>query len=125
MSYLVLAGLFLLFPVAVVAYASWRCRLGRRWWAATGLTIAVLVVLTAVFDNLMIAADLFRYNEELLTGWRVGLAPVEDLVWPVAAGLLLPAVSALLSRTRRYGSSRDETGWTDSGQQESGREVEA
>ncbi|NUL45763.1 lycopene cyclase domain-containing protein [Cellulosimicrobium funkei] len=97
MSYLELAGLFLLFPVAVAAYASWRRRLGRRWWTATALTIAVLVVLTVVFDNLMIAADLFRYNEELLTGWRVGLAPIEDLIWPVAAGLLLPSVSALLS----------------------------
>ncbi|GAA1660375.1 lycopene cyclase [Citricoccus zhacaiensis] len=125
MSYIALAGLFLLLPVAVAAYASWRCRLGQRWWAATGLTIAVLVALTVVFDNLMIAADLFRYNEELLTGWRVGLAPIEDLVWPVAAGLLLPAVSALLSRTRRDGSSRDETGWTDTEQQETGREVEA
>lgn len=125
MSYLALAGLFLLLPVAAAAYASWRCRLGRRWWAATGLTIAVLVVLTVVFDNLMIAADLFRYNVELLTGWRVGLAPVEDLAWPVAAGLLLPAVSALLSRTRRGGPSRDEAGWTDTEQQETGREVEA
>ncbi|XKH53063.1 lycopene cyclase domain-containing protein [Citricoccus nitrophenolicus] len=125
MSYLALAGLFLLLPVAVAAYASWRCGLGRRWWAATALTIAVLVVLTVVFDNLMIAADLFRYNEELLTGWRVGLAPVEDLVWPVAAGLLLPAVSALLSVARRNGSSRVEPGRNDAGRHEAGREVDA
>ncbi|GAA1128296.1 lycopene cyclase domain-containing protein [Citricoccus alkalitolerans] len=96
MTYLALALLFLVVPLAVAGYASWRLRLGRRWWTATGLTVVVLVVLTAVFDNLMIAADLFRYNEELLTGWRVGLAPVEDLIWPVAAGLLLPAISSLL-----------------------------
>lgn len=98
MSYLALAGWFLVIPAVVAALATWRRGLGRRWWAATGLTVAVLVVLTVVFDSLMIAADLFRYNEELLTGWRVGLAPVEDLVWPVAAGLLLPSVAALLDR---------------------------
>ncbi|NUL46521.1 lycopene cyclase domain-containing protein [Cellulosimicrobium funkei] len=96
MSYLALAGCFLAVPVAVAAYATWRRRLDGRWWAVTGLTIAVLLVLTVVFDNVMIAADLFRYDEELLTGWRVGLAPVEDLIWPVAAGLLLPSVVALL-----------------------------
>lgn len=96
MSYLALAGWFLIVPVVLAAYATWHRRLDGRWWAATGLTIAVLLVLTVVFDNVMIAADLFRYNEELLTGWRVGLAPVEDLIWPVAAGLLLPSVAALL-----------------------------
>lgn len=98
MTYLALGLLFLVPPVLVAAVATWRRGLGRRWWAGTGLTVLVLVVLTLVFDNLMIAVDLFRYNEELLTGWRVGLAPVEDLLWPVAAGLLLPSLSALLSR---------------------------
>jgi lycopene cyclase domain-containing protein len=97
-SYLALAGIFLALAVAVAAVATWRLGLGRRWWAATAATTTVLVVLTIVFDNVMIAADLFRYNEDLLTGWQVGLAPVEDLAWPVAAGLLLPSVGALLSR---------------------------
>lgn len=96
MSYLALAVLFLGIAVAVAAWATWRRGLGTRWWAATGLTIVALLVLTVVFDNVMIAADLFRYDEELLTGWRVGLAPVEDLIWPVAAGLLLPSVAGLL-----------------------------
>jgi lycopene cyclase domain-containing protein len=98
MSYVALSGVFLAFTAAVAAVATWRRGLGRRWWAATGATIAVLMVLTIVFDNVMIAADLFRYNEESLAGWHVGLAPVEDLIWPVAAGLLLPSVHALLSR---------------------------
>lgn len=106
MSYLALAGCFLAVPAAVAAYATWRRRLDGRWWAATGLTIAALLVLTVVFDNVMIAADLFRYDEELLTGWRVGLAPVEDLVWPVAAGLLLPSVAALLEGSPARASTR-------------------
>lgn len=96
MSYPVLALVFLALAAAVAAFAGWRRGLGLRWWAVTGLTILALVVLTAVFDNLMIAADLFRYNEDLLTGWRLGLAPVEDFAWPVAAGLLLPAAWELL-----------------------------
>ena len=96
MSYPVLALVFLALAAAVAAVAGWRRRLGARWWAVTGLTILALVVLTAVFDNLMIAADLFRYDHEQLTGWRLGLVPVEDFAWPVAAGLLLPSAWELL-----------------------------
>ncbi|QCU77286.1 lycopene cyclase domain-containing protein [Citricoccus sp. SGAir0253] len=96
MSYLALALVFVGISAAVAAVATWRRRLGARWWAMTAATIAVLAVLTAVFDNAMVAADLFRYDASQLTGWSVGLAPVEDFAWPVAAGLLLPSAWALL-----------------------------
>lgn len=96
MTYLSLALVFLALAAAVAVFAGWRRRLGARWWAVTALTVLVLLVLTAVFDNVMIAADLFRYNEELLSGWRLGLVPVEDFAWPIVAGLLLPSVWELL-----------------------------
>lgn len=92
MSYAALAGLFLLVPTAVFVLAIVRRRPGRRWWLTTGVTIAVLMVLTAVFDTLMIQADLFRFAESDLIGITIGLAPLEDLAWPLAAGLLLPAL---------------------------------
>lgn len=97
MSYAALAGLFLLAPIAVCVLAAVRCRPSRRWWRTTAVTIAVLVALTVVFDSLMIAADLFRFEEEDLLGIRIGLAPLEDLAWPVAAGLLLPSLWLLLT----------------------------
>ena len=45
----------------------------------------------------MIAADLFRFAEGDLLGIRIGLAPLEDLAWPLAAGLLLPSLWLLLT----------------------------
>ncbi|AXK47006.1 lycopene cyclase domain-containing protein [Brachybacterium saurashtrense] len=96
MSYAMLAGLFLLVPLLVLAVTVVLRRPGRRWWATTAVTIAVLLMLTAVFDSLMIAADLFRFAGEDLLGPRLGLAPVEDLAWPLAAGLLLPSLWLLL-----------------------------
>ena len=69
----------------------------RNWWAVTAGTIVVLWVMTAVFDSLMIAADLFRFEESELLGVRIGLAPIEDLAWPLAAGLLLPSLWLLLT----------------------------
>lgn len=97
MSYVALAGLFLLPPLVVTVIAAAVRRPGPRWWAVSGLTILVLLVLTLVFDNLMIAADLFRYPPEQLTGIRLGLVPIEDLAWPLAAGLLLPSLHLLLT----------------------------
>lgn len=56
------------------------------------VTALVLVALTLVFDNLMIAVGLYGYPPEQLLGWRIGLVPVEDLSYPIATAALLPAV---------------------------------
>ena len=97
MSYAAIAALYLLPPLAVLVLAVLVRRPGRRWWLSTTITVGLLLVLTAVFDSLMISADLFRFAEEDLLGPRIGLAPIEDLAWPMAAGLLLPALWLLLS----------------------------
>ncbi len=96
MTYLSLAGLFLLPVLAIAVLAAWRRGLGRRWWAATGITLVVLLVLTVVFDSLMIWADLFRFDGSQLVGVRLLLAPLEDLAWPLAAALLMPVLWELL-----------------------------
>lgn len=55
-------------------------------------TIAVIVVMTAVFDNLMIAVGLVGYDPERISGMMVGIAPIEDFAYSVAAGLLIPTL---------------------------------
>lgn len=95
MTYALLAALVVAGSLAVAVVASAVRGLGARWWATVGLTAAVLVVLTVVFDSLMIAADLFRYGDDALLGATVWLTPVEDLAWPVVAALLLPSLWAL------------------------------
>jgi lycopene cyclase domain-containing protein len=95
-TYPTLALPFLAVAVAVLAVAALRHRPDRRWWLATASTLVALLVLTIVFDNLMIAADLFRYDTAQTTGVTIGLAPVEDLAWPLAAALGLPSLALLL-----------------------------
>lgn len=107
MTYLGLAGLFVLASALVAVVATVRRGLTARWWAVTGLTVAALVVLTVVFDSLMIAADLFRFDEASLVGVRLWNAPVEDLAWAVAAGLLLPSLWELAGR--RHKTARGES----------------
>ena len=93
MSFALLSGWFLLGSLALflVALRLRRIPLGAVA-PALGATAAVLLVLTAVFDNLMIASGLFDYGQASLLGIRVGLAPIEDFSYPLAAVLFMPAL---------------------------------
>lgn len=62
-----------------------------RHLAAVGVTVVIMGLLTAVFDNIMIGAGLFHYAPEQVAGVSIGLAPLEDFAYPIAAALLLPA----------------------------------
>lgn len=97
MTYLALAGMFLSVTLLALAVAAVLRRPDRSWWLATGLTAVVMMMLTAVFDSLMIAADLFRFDENQLTGIYIGLAPIEDFTWPLAAVALISAIRLLSS----------------------------
>ncbi len=97
MTYAGLAAVFVAACGVVAVIATLRCHLPARWWIVTGATIAILLFLTIVFDSLMIQADLFGFDQTFLLGVHVWHAPVEDLAWPVAAGLLLPSLRELLA----------------------------
>jgi len=99
MTYGLIVLPFAAVTVVAVLLTLRRPRFGRRM-AASGVAAAVLVVLTAVFDNLMIAADLFSYPPELISGARIGLAPIEDFAYAVCAAFLVPAVFTLLPGPR-------------------------
>jgi lycopene cyclase domain-containing protein len=96
MSYAALALVFVAAALSVLLVVTALRRPGRRWWAATGAVTVVLVGLTVVFDSVMIAADLFRFDEAALSGVRLVLAPIEDLAWPIAAVAVLPSLWLLL-----------------------------
>ena len=106
MSYAGLAAVFLLGAVSVAVATALAARLQRRWWATTALAGVVLVVLTAVFDSLMIAADLYRYDAAASAGLKLFLVPVEDFAWPLVAVLLMPALWELFGVLSRAGGRR-------------------
>lgn len=103
MTYLVLSAGFLIVAAgAGIAFAfAGRRRAERRGhWRSVGLAALALLVLTAVFDSLMIGLDLFHYDEGGILGVRVGLAPLEDFAYPIACALLLPGLWLFLTRSR-------------------------
>lgn len=68
----------------------------RRRMAALLLTLAVLLVLTAIFDNLIVGLGIVGYDEAKISGVLVGVAPLEDFAYTVAAVFALPALWMLL-----------------------------
>jgi len=98
-SYVVLSAVFVGVAVAVwVVAAVTDTGFARRWWLPSMLAAVVLVILTAVFDNLMIAVGLMTYAPHRVWGVSIGAAPIEDFAYPIAAVILLPALWSLFSR---------------------------
>jgi lycopene cyclase domain-containing protein len=79
-------------------------RARRRRWIGIGVATAALLLLTAVFDTLIIANGIVAYDDGHRVGLAIGLAPVEDFAYPLAGVLLVPAIWTIAhrwSRTRR------------------------
>ncbi|MEW1810182.1 lycopene cyclase domain-containing protein [Pseudarthrobacter phenanthrenivorans] len=114
MSYWALNAVFLLVALAAGTAAAFALKGRARSLAlaAAGGTAAVVLVLTAVFDNLMIAAGLFTYAPDMISGALLGLAPLEDFAYPVAAVLLLPALWILLERKSKAAAPKTRSSKT-------------
>jgi len=105
MTYTLLNVVFLS-VVVVVAIAAVVARRAPRW-RAIGLAAVLMLTLTAIFDNVIIGTGLVAYDDSLISGVILGLAPIEDFAYTVAALVLLPAVWELLRRrpSRHNGES--------------------
>ena len=98
MTYWALNAIFLAL-VALTAIAAIATRRAPRWLSVL-LTGGILLVLTAVFDNVMIAVGLVGYDRVLISGVFIGIAPIEDFAYAIAAIILLPSLWTLLGGKR-------------------------
>lgn len=95
-----LLNLAFLAVVAVVAIAALIARRAPRW-RLVGLTAIVVVVMTAVFDNVLVGAGIVAYDPARISGIRIGVAPIEDFAYAIAAVVLLPSLWSLLTPRAR------------------------
>ena len=91
-----LLNLAFLAAVVVVAVAALLARRAPRW-RFVGLTAIVLVVMTAVFDNVLVGVGIVAYDPARISGIRIGVAPIEDFAYALAAVVLLPSLWSLLA----------------------------
>jgi lycopene cyclase domain-containing protein len=103
-SYLLLNAAFLVVPVLLLVLALVRQRrdgTATRLLPAAGIALAVVLVLTAVFDNVLVGLGIVGYDESAISGVRLGVAPIEDFAYAVAAAVGLPSLWTLLRREHR------------------------
>lgn len=73
---------------ALGLYMRWRpIGLRRRFLT---ITLAVLIVLTAVFDSLIIWANIVAYDPDHYLQIFIGKAPIEDFAYAIVAAVFMP-----------------------------------
>ncbi len=97
LNLLVLLGVLLLTVVLTIATPRGQ----RASVRALLLAMLALLLLTAVFDNLMIAVGLVDYQAAHISGVMIGLAPIEDFGYSIAVALLAPTLWHLLASRKQ------------------------
>lgn len=87
MTYLGLAIATVVVAVAGLAIARKRIN-----WLAWVIAALVLISMTALFDNLIILSGIVAYEESLISGIKLWLAPIEDFSYTLFALGLVPAI---------------------------------
>lgn len=85
MTYAELNLLFLI-PVGLLLF-YFR---GLVRWGKLCLTVAVLLIMTAIFDNFIVGSGIVAYNPNTLSGAFIGFAPIEDFAYTLVAAVLIP-----------------------------------
>ena len=67
-------------------------------WKSIGYTALVMFAMTAIFDNLIIGTKIVEYDQSKISGIVIGLAPIEDFAYTLAAVVLVPALWRLFGR---------------------------
>ena len=95
MTNIVLNLVVLALVALVTVWTLRRHRAGPLLWTAV-----VMVVLTLVFDTIMIAVGLYTYAPDKILGIYLVGAPLEDFAYPLAGVVLLPALWTLFGSRR-------------------------
>ncbi len=82
--------------VLLVSLLARRAPSGR----AVGAAAVITLVLTAIFDNVLVGTGIVAYDVALTSGRTIGVAPIEDFAYTIGAIVLLPALWAMLGGPR-------------------------
>jgi lycopene cyclase domain-containing protein len=70
------------------------------------IPLLILMLMTAVFDNLIILAGIVSYDESKLSGIKVLVAPIEDFAYTL---VLVPLIALVQSYFTQWQSRRKES----------------
>lgn len=86
-TYVILNIVFMAVVVAALKYIG-----ALRWDKTMARVLIILIILTALFDSLIIAANIVEYDTTKLLGIFVGRAPIEDFMYATLALIIIPTL---------------------------------
>lgn len=69
------------------------------------VTALVLLVLTAIFDSVLVSIGIVGYDESKILGLRIGNAPVEDFMYTILAVLMIPGLWQIFDKGQKSHAS--------------------
>lgn len=54
--------------------------------------VTILLIMTAVFDSIIIALGLVTYDTSKILGLYIGKAPIEDFAYAIVAAVIVPII---------------------------------
>lgn len=98
----VFLGLAVWFVVIAIVVSSRRgVKVTQPVWWTAAFTLVIMMITTAIFDNVIIGVGLVAYDPSTLLGAYIGLAPLEDFSYTLAAVMILPALWILLGTRKK------------------------
>ncbi len=94
LTYLILNTAFI--GVVLLGMKVLKVPFVKRWY----LPLVALLVLTALFDPLIIHFDIVGYDDEKLLGLKWFGAPIEDFMYSLLAAILVPSLWSFLRDKR-------------------------
>ena len=96
MSYLTLNLIF----VAISLTALFLVPKNR--WPAYLVGLLPMLLITVVFDNVIVGSGIVAYDPNKISGLKIGMVPIEDLAYTIAAVVIVPSVwSAMINRKKK------------------------
>jgi hypothetical protein len=103
MTYFVLNLIFV-----AIALVGFLVQIARKRWRLYALTLLPMLLLTAIFDNAIIFSKIVAYDEAKISGILIGIAPIEDFAYTVAAVLVVPTVWWVLGKQSDKTTGREK-----------------
>ena len=96
MTYLALNVTFML-----IAFVALNLVSRKSPWRAIGFTMLWMLLVTLVFDNVIIGLEIVGYDKTKISGILLGLAPIEDFAYTVVAVLAVSIIWTKLTKEKK------------------------
>jgi len=96
MNYLALNFTFMLIACITLNLIS-----RKSPWRVIGFAMLWMLLVTLVFDNIIIGLEIVGYDKTKISGILLGLAPIEDFAYTVVAVLAVSIIWTKLTKEKK------------------------